>query len=120
MSLQKKKRMSKKNKKNVVYSTNPDFDYEYDEKQEEETLPAKEQHLKLYKDRKHRKGKTAILVKGFIGTEEDLKALGKQLKQKCAVGGSAKDAEIILQGEVREKVMNYLKKQGYNCKKVGG
>jgi translation initiation factor 1 len=107
-----------KNKKGVMYSTNPDFEYEY-ENEEMETLPNKEQHLKVCID-KHRAGKIAVIIKDFIGTTDDLKDLGKRLKSKCGVGGSAKNGEIIIQGNVRDKVLELLKKEGFNYKRVGG
>lgn len=109
----------KGNKSKVVYSTNPDFEYESDE-QEETTLPPAEQSLEVHLDRKNRGGKTATLVKGFIGSTDDLKDLGKMLKSACGVGGSVKDREIIIQGEKRPKVMDILKKKGYKVKRVGG
>lgn len=108
----------RKNKKGVMYSTNPDFEYEYENK-EIETLPNKEQHLKVCID-KHRAGKIAVIIKDFVGTTDDLKDLGKRLKSKCGVGGSAKNGEIIIQGNVRDKVMELLKKEGFNYKRVGG
>ena len=108
----------KKNKIGVMYSTNPNYDFEFE--QEEETLTAENQNLEVWIDKKHRGGKVATLVKGFIGSEADLKALGKLLKSKCGVGGSAKDGEIIIQGNMREKVMEILEKEGYNYKRVGG
>lgn len=108
----------KKNKIGVMYSTNPDYGFEYE--QEEETLEPSEQYLEVWIDKKHRGGKVATLVKGFIGTEADLKDLGKLLKSKCGVGGSAKNGEIIIQGNVRDKVMEILDKEGYNSKRVGG
>jgi len=108
----------KKEKIGVIYSTNTDYDFEF--KQEEETLTPRDQYLEIWIDKKHRGGKVATLVKGFIGSEADLKALGKLLKSKCGVGGSAKDGEIIIQGNMREKVMEILEKEGYNYKRVGG
>ena len=116
--------MSKKSKKNrsgVVYSTNPDYEYSYDDEMDEiETLPPNQQQLKVWIDRKRRKGKEVTLITGFIGTVDDLKALGKKLKTKCGVGGSAKDEEIIIQGNHREKVVALLKEMGYKAKKAGG
>ena len=109
---------NKKNRKGVMYSTNPDFDYEY-EHEEQETLVNDKQQLKVCID-KHRAGKVAVVIKDFIGTVEDLKTLGKTLKSKCGVGGSTKNGEIIIQGNVRDKVMEILKKEGYNYKRVGG
>ncbi|MGM0479863.1 MAG: translation initiation factor [Bacteroidota bacterium] len=112
--------MGKKNKKsNVVYSTNPDFNYD-DEPVEAETLPNSEQCLYVSIDRKKRKGKEVTLIEGFVGTSEDLKALGKMLKSKCGVGGSTKNGEIIVQGNHRDKVMELLEKEGYKTKRKGG
>ncbi|MFO8066582.1 MAG: translation initiation factor [Bacteroidales bacterium] len=104
---------------NIVYSTDPAADYELPE-EEEETLAPGQQNLKVIISRKGRKGKTATLVTGFIGTTEDLENLGKELKVKCGVGGSVKDGEIILQGDKRDKAMEHLLKQGYKAKKAGG
>ena len=107
-----------KNKKGVIYSTNPDFEFEY-ENQKMQTLSNNKQYLKVCID-KHRAGKTVVIIKDFIGNTEDLKALGKLLKTKCGVGGSAKNGEIIIQGDVRDKVMEILEKEEYNYKRVGG
>ena len=107
-----------KNRKGVMYSTNQDFEYEY-ENDEMETLPNNEQNLKICID-KHRAGKIAVIIKDFVGTPEDLKTLGKMLKAKCGVGGTAKNGEIIIQGDLRDKVMAILAKEGYNYKRVGG
>ncbi|OEJ99797.1 translation initiation factor [Roseivirga misakiensis] len=104
----------------VVYSTNDDYSYDYDGDQEEETLAPNEQNLKVMLDKKSRGGKQVTLVEGFVGTEDDLKALGKQLKSKCGVGGSAKNGEILLQGDFRDKVMQMLQAEGYRIKRVGG
>ena len=109
---------NKKNRKGIMYSTNPDFEYEY-ENQEMETLPASKQNLKVCID-KHRAGKVAVIIKDFVGSTDDLKKLGKLLKTKCGVGGSAKNGEIIIQGNVREKVMEILQKEGFHYKRVGG
>lgn len=112
--------MGKKGKNNgMVYSTNPNFEIE-DEEEEIETLPPQQQELRVYLDRKNRGGKTATLVKNFIGSEDDLNDLGKMLKSACGVGGSVKDGEIIIQGEKRDKVMQILEKKGYKVKRVGG
>ena len=108
----------KKNKIGVMYSTNPNYDFEFE--QEEETLTPENQYLEIWIDKKHRGGKVATLVKGFVGSKADLKELGKLLKSNCGVGGSAKNGEIIIQGNMREKVMKILEKEGYNFKKVGG
>ena len=109
---------NKKNKKGIMYSTNPNFEFEY-ENQEMETLPNNKQHLKVCID-KHRAGKIAVIIKDFVGNTDDLKALGKLLKTKCGVGGSAKNGEVIIQGDVRDKVIEILGKEGYNYKRVGG
>ncbi|MEC8853568.1 MAG: translation initiation factor [Bacteroidota bacterium] len=109
---------NKKSRKGIMYSTNPDFEYQY-ENEELETLPPNEQTLKVCID-KHRAGKIAVIIKEFVGTTNDLKALGKLLKTKCGVGGSVKNGEIIIQGNVRDKVMEILGKEGYNYKRVGG
>ena len=109
---------NKKNRKGIMYSTNPDFEYEYENKKME-ILPASKQNLKVCID-KHRAGKIAIIIKDFVGATEDLKALGKMLKVKCGVGGSVKNGEIIIQGNVREKVIEILEKEEYNYKRVGG
>ena len=93
----------KKERINVVYSTNPNYQYEYNQEEEQETLAPEKQNLRVTLDSKQRKGKTVTLVQGFTGTEEDLKELAKLLKNKCGVGGSVKDGEIIIQGEVKEK-----------------
>lgn len=102
-----------KERLNVVYSTNPDFQYETDEEEEVELLPKNQQKLRVKLDRKNRGGKTVTLVTGFIGPEDDLKALGKLLKGKLGVGGAAKDGEIIIQGEFKERVIDILLKEGY-------
>ena len=112
--------MSKKKKINIVYSTNPDYSYDYDEDQEEETLEKSDQDLRVQLDKKQRKGKAVTLVTGFVGSEDDLKVLGKMLKMKCGVGGSAKNGEILIQGDARKKVLDILLKEGYKAKQSGG
>lgn len=107
--------MSKKHPTGVVYSTNPDFQYQYDEP-EASTLPPEQQRLRVSIDRHHRGGKIVTLVTGFIGTDDDLQALGKMLKGKCGVGGSAKDGEIIIQGDQQDKVRSALTAAGYKVK----
>jgi len=109
----------KKGRSGVVYSTNDNYEYNYDSNSEE-TLDASEQKLYVYRDSKKRKGKTATVVEGFIGTTDDLKDLGKHLKSKLGVGGSAKDGEIIIQGDLREKVKKLLEDKGYLVKIKGG
>lgn len=112
--------MAKKKKINVVYSTNPDFNFDFEEDAFDETLPPSEQNLYVSIDRKQRKGKEVTLVEGFVGDPDDLKDLGKMLKSKCGVGGSVKDGEILIQGNVRDKVYDLLVKEGYSVKKKGG
>lgn len=101
-----------------VFSTNTDFEFEKAE--EQALLPHKQQYLEALFSNKGRGGKTVTVIKGFVGSEEDLKTLGKMLKTKCGVGGSVKDNEIIIQGNYRDKIMEILKKEGYNIKRVGG
>ena len=108
--------MSKKKAVGVVYSTNPDYQYQYDEEPEAETLPPAKQRLRVQLDRHHRGGKTVTLVTGFVGTDDDLQQLGRVLKSKCGVGGSAKDGEIIIQGEMLDKVKMILTTEGYNVR----
>ena len=103
----------------MVFSTNPDFEYTTTEEQEAATLPPAQQNLRVWLDRKQRGGKTVTLVKGFVGTECDLTELGRMLKSKCGVGGSAKDGEIIIQGDHRDRVVELLTAAGYKCKKAG-
>lgn len=101
-----------------VFSTNKDFEYDNNEEQQE-TLPNNEQRLEAHLDKKNRGGKVATIIKGFEGTDEDLKILAKKLKTLCGVGGSAKENEIIIQGNFRDKIMDYLTKEGYKVKRVG-
>ena len=103
----------------MVFSTNPDFEYTTTEEQEAATLPPAQQNLRVWLDRKQRGGKTVTLVKGFVGSESDLTELGRMLKSKCGVGGSAKDGEIIIQGDHRDRVVELLIAAGYKCKKAG-
>lgn len=109
-----------KERLNVVYSTNPDYNYEIEDDEKQNTLPPAQQRLRVQLDRKNRGGKVVTLITGFVGTENDLKELGKLLKSKCGVGGSAKDREIIVQGDFKLKVLELLKKEGYTQTKTVG
>jgi len=109
-----------KDRLGVVYSTNSKFEYENSAENLEETLSPEDQLLYVSIDRKKRKGKEVTLVEGFVGTEQDLKELAKTLKQKCGVGGSAKDGEIIVQGNFKDKIATLLAELRYNIKKKGG
>lgn len=108
----------KENNRNIVYSTNPDFDANTPD-DEAPTLSPNEQQLYLVLER-HGGGKVATVVENFVGTAADLATLGKILKTKCGVGGSVKDGLIIIQGDNREKIMQILQKEGYKVKKKGG
>lgn len=114
-----KKKMGLEDLGGFVFSTNEDFKPEVENSFEETPLPEK-QNLEAHFSSKGRGGKTMTVIKGFKGTEEDLISLGKSLKKKCGVGGSVKDGEIMIQGDVRDKVMEYLKNDGYRVKRVGG
>ena len=110
-----------KDRLNVVYSTNPSFNYEMDDDEEQVTLDKAKQNLRVSIDKKNRGGKVVTLITGYVGTENDLKELGKLLKSKCGVGGSAKDSEIIVQGDLKTKIIELLIKDGYvKTKGVGG
>ncbi|MCO5259353.1 MAG: translation initiation factor [Crocinitomicaceae bacterium] len=111
---------NKKDRINVVYSTNPDFGYDYEEEDEQETLPNNQQKLYVSIDRKSRAGKEVTLIEGFVGSEDDLKDLGKLLKTKCGVGGSVKDGEVLIQGNFRDKIISILENEGYQTKRKGG
>jgi len=106
-----------KNRVNIVFSTNEDFQYQYNAPEEQETLLPSQQNLRVTLDKKNRSGKSVTLVTGFVGKRDDLAILAKELKSKCGVGGSAKEAEILVQGDFRDKVLQLLLQKGYKAKK---
>lgn len=106
-----------KDRLGVVYSTNPDFRYDTGESSETPTAEPQQQKLRIWRDTKSRAGKTATVVRGFIGTTADLEQLGKELKQGCGVGGSVKDGEIVIQGDKRDQVLQLLLRKGYSQSK---
>ncbi|RXP57066.1 translation initiation factor [Lutibacter sp. HS1-25] len=116
--MSKKKLSSLEDLGGFVFSTNNSFEFENEES--EETLVPNKQYLEAHFSNKGRGGKTVTIISGFVGKEDDLKSLGKLLKTKCGVGGSVKDNEIVIQGNYRDKIMEILKKEGYNVKRVGG
>ena len=115
--------MAKKNdwkkRDGIVYSTSSDFEYQYQQREEADTLPPQQQNLRVSLDKSNRAGKQVTLVTGFVGTSEDLDTLGKLVKTKCGVGGSVKDGEIVIQGDLRDKVLQLLIKEGYKNAKRG-
>lgn len=117
--MSKKKKDSFKNREGVVYSTNPDFNFFENIPGLQDTLPNEEQDLLVRIERKGRGGKVVTIVEGFVGSSDDLKDLGKLLKNKCGVGGSQKDGEIIIQGDVKDKVYSILSEENYKVKKSG-
>ena len=116
--------MSKKNKPDsngFVFSTDPNFKFNQESEEVQETLPPNQQKLKVRLDTKQRAGKAVTLIEGFTGKQDDLEDLGKKLKNFCGTGGSVKDSEIIIQGDQREKILQWLLKNNYrNSKKAGG
>ncbi len=109
-----------KDRLGVIYSTNPDFSFQKEENERPATLPPEKQNLKVQLDKKQRKGKTVTLITGFAGRDEDLQSLAKILKTRCGAGGTAKDGEILIQGDFCSKVMDILKSSGYKAKRNGG
>lgn len=111
--------MSKKTRRGIIFSTNPDFQYQSDEQPPADTLPPAQQNLKIWL-LKLGGNKVVTAVRDFVGTDADLTDLGKQLKAACGSGGSVKDGEILIQGDHRDKVLSYLTGKGYKAKKAGG
>jgi translation initiation factor 1 len=109
-----------KERSGVVFSTNPEFGYEKSEDETKDTLPPQKQDLRVRLDTKKRKGKVVTLINGFVGTEDDLEALCKLLKTKCGTGGTAKEGEILIQGDFCQKIIEFLVSQKYKVKKSGG
>jgi len=109
-----------KDRLGVVFSTNRDFNYKNEDKDEQPTLPPQQQNIKVQLDRKKRNGKNVTLITGFVGAEDDLKVMGKMLKTKCGVGGTVKDGEILIQGDFCNKIIEILKNEGYKVKRAGG
>lgn len=112
--------MTAKKREGIVYSTNPDFQYNDNSGSEQVTLPPEKQLLFVWLDSKGRNGKIVTLIKGFSGTEDDLESLAGQIKKHCGTGGSVKNGEIIIQGDFRNKVILFLSQKGYKNKKAGG
>ena len=108
-----------KSRLGMVYSTDPDYKYVTDEEPEAETLPPARQQLRVWLDRRQRAGKVVTLVRGFVGSEADLGELARLRKTRCGVGGAAKQGEIIIQGDHRDRVVAILTAAGYGCKKAG-
>ncbi len=115
--------MAKKNdwkkREGVVYSTGSDFSYLYQQANEPLTLPPQQQNLKVSLDKSGRSGKQVTLVSGFVGSSKDLETLSKLLKSSCGVGGSVKDGEILIQGDLREKVVQILNREAYKARRSG-
>jgi translation initiation factor 1 len=108
-----------KSRLGMVYSTDPDFAYTTRHDEEPETLAPERQELRVWLDRKQRGGKVVTLVRGFVGRDDDLQTLARLLKTRCGVGGAAKEGEIIIQGDHRDRVVDLLTRSGYRCKKAG-
>lgn len=108
-----------KSRLGMVYSTDPDFNYATEERQQAELLPPARQQLRVWLDRRQRAGKVVTIVRGFVGPDEALQELARLLKTRCGVGGAAKEGEILIQGDHRDRVVELLIRSGYGCKKAG-
>ncbi len=102
-----------KDRLGVVFSTNPDFDFQEENETQDATLPPQQQKLRLRIEKNGRGGKTVTIVSGFVGSDNDLKELSRMLKTRCGVGGSCKDGEIIIQGDFKARIIDILKQEGY-------
>jgi translation initiation factor 1 len=111
--------MTAKKRDGIVYSTNPDFEYNEGKSEEQNTLPPAQQMLYLWIDSKGRNGKTVTLIKNFVGKDDDLEELAGAVKKYCGTGGSVKNREIIIQGDFRDKIASHLSSRGYKFKKAG-
>ena len=118
--MSKKKKNKGKKQSGVVYSTDPNFQHKDNQENEPDTLPPAQQDLRVQIDRRQRKGKEVTLISGFVGKQEDLKDLGKEIKTKMGVGGSVKHGELIIQGDLRDEILQLLIQLGYRAKKAGG
>lgn len=107
-----------KDRLNIVFSTNPDFQYEEEEQEEVEKLPNEKQKLRIELDKRHRKGKAVTLITGYVGSDDDLGELARMLKTKCGSGGSSRCGEILIQGDFRQKVNEILQKEGYKTRVI--
>ena len=109
-----------KKRDGIVYSTDSDFSFQQNASSEDSTLPPAQQNLKVFLDKSGRAGKQVTLISGFVGKADDLESLTKSLKTKCGTGGSVKDGEILIQGDVRDKAIQFLTQAGYKVKRAGG
>lgn len=112
--------MKRKDRTGIVYSTDPEFRYEYDTAEKKSTLLPHQQDLRIMLDSRNRKGKQVTLLTGFIGIDDDLQTLARELKTLCGSGGSAREGTVLVQGDFREKILKYLTDKRYKVKKAGG